>query len=108
MGGARRAAREGVRLRCDRPLLAAQYRVARRAAADFAAFAVPGWGKIVADFSVVPHGEHASLLTYECRTTTTDIDSRARFLRYWRLVRPFVGHIFRATVATIAAAAESD
>jgi hypothetical protein len=77
-------------------------------AADFAAFAVPGWGKIVADFSVVPYGEHASLLTYECRTTTTDIDSRARFLRYWRLVRPFVGHIFRATVATIAAAAESD
>jgi hypothetical protein len=77
-------------------------------AADFAAFAVPGWGKIVADFSVVPYGEHASLLTYECRTTTTDTDSRARFLRYWRLVRPFVGHIFRATVATIAADAESD
>ena len=77
-------------------------------AADFAAFAEPGWGKIVADFSVVPYGEHASLLTYECRTTTTDADSRARFLRYWRLVRPFVDHIFRATVATIAADAEND
>jgi len=74
---------------------------------EFAQFNAPGWGKIVADFSVVPYGEHASLLTYECRTTTTDADSRRRFLRYWRLVRPFVGHIFRATVATIAADAES-
>lgn len=77
-------------------------------AEKFAAFAVPGWGKIVADFSVVPYGEHASLLTYECRTATTDADSRVRFLRYWRLVRPFVGHIFRATVATIGENAESE
>ena len=75
---------------------------------EFAAFAVPGWGKIVADFSVVPYGEHASLLTYECRTATTDADSRVRFLRYWRLIRPFVAHIFRATVATIRDHAESE
>ena len=75
---------------------------------EFAAFAVPSWGKIVADFSVVPYGEHASLLTYECRTATTDADSRVRFLRYWRLIRPFVAHIFRATVATIRDHAESE
>jgi hypothetical protein len=68
---------------------------------DFAAFAEPGWGKIAADFLVTPHGEHASLLTYECRTTMTDDDSRRRFSRYWWLVRPFVGHIFRVTVRTI-------
>jgi hypothetical protein len=78
------------------------------AADEFAGFAAPGWGRIVADFSVVAYGEHASLLTYECRTATTDAASRVRFLRYWRLVRPFVGHIFRATVATIAADAERD
>jgi hypothetical protein len=48
------------------------------------------------------------LLTYECRTTTTDADARRRFLRYWRLVRPFVGHIFRATVRTIGEHAEAE
>ena len=52
--------------------------------------------------------KHASLLTYECRTATTDADSRIRFLRYWRLIRPFVAHIFRATVATIRDHAESE
>jgi hypothetical protein len=68
---------------------------------DFTAFAEPGWGKIAADFLVTPHGEHASLLTYECRTKLTDDDSRRRFSRYWSLVRPFVGYIFRVTVRSI-------
>ncbi len=68
---------------------------------DFPAFDEPGWGKLVADFSVLPYGAAATLLTYECRTTTTDAESRRRFLRYWRLVRPFVAHIFRATLTTI-------
>jgi len=71
------------------------------AAEDFAAFAEPGWGKIAASFSVVPYGERASLLTYECRTTTTDSRSRQKFLRYWELMRPFIAHILRATVRTI-------
>ncbi len=71
------------------------------AADDFRAFTEPGWGKIAANFSVLPYGEHATLLTYECRTTTTDPASRQQFLRYWRLMRPFVAHIFRATVRTI-------
>lgn len=49
----------------------------RDVAADgFTAFAEPGWGKIIADFSVMPYGEHATLLSYECRTTTTDSGSR--------------------------------
>lgn len=29
-----------------------------------------------------------------------------KMTRYWRLIRPFVGHIMRATVSTIAAGAK--
>jgi hypothetical protein len=68
---------------------------------EFAAFAEPGWGKVAASFVVTPYGADASLLTYECRTTTTDVSSRRLFARYWRIVRPFVAHILRATVRTI-------
>jgi hypothetical protein len=67
----------------------------------FAAFNEPGWGKIAASFSVLPYGEGSTLLTYECRTVTTDFDSRRKFMRYWRLGRPVIAHIFRATVRTI-------
>jgi hypothetical protein len=73
---------------------------------DFAKFAEPGWGKIAANFVVLPYGEEAALLTYECRTATTDVESRRSFERYWQLMRPFVAHIFRATVRTIRANAE--
>jgi hypothetical protein len=74
--------------------------------AEFAEFREPGWGKIAANFSVLPYGQRNSLLTYECRTATTDADSRRRFARYWWLMRPFIAHIFRATVGTIRANAE--
>lgn len=67
---------------------------------DFGRFDAPGWGKIAANFTVIPHGT-GTLLSYECRTATTDPVSRRRFHRYWWLVRPFVGHIMRATLATI-------
>ncbi|WP_205267786.1 hypothetical protein [Mycolicibacterium sphagni] len=75
-------------------------------AADFRGFAEPGWGKIAANFSVLPYGADKTLLTYECRTATTDPRSRRRFARYWWLVRPFVGHILRATLRQIRADAE--
>ncbi|WP_157184561.1 hypothetical protein [Nocardia niigatensis] len=75
--------------------------------ADFAGFAEPGWGKIAANFTVVRYGEHASLVSYEVRTVTTDPLSRQRFLRYWWLIRPFVAHIMRATLRTIAADAKA-
>src|SRR4051812_5027077 len=52
----------------------------------FAAFDESGWGKIACSYSVVDYGRR-SLLTYECRTTITDLGSRAKFLRYWWLVR---------------------
>jgi hypothetical protein len=74
-------------------------------AEEFADFDEPGWGKIAATFSVQPYGDR-SLLSYECRTATTDEDSRRHFLRYWWLIRPFVGHIMRATLKTIKADAE--
>lgn len=72
---------------------------------QFATFADPGWGKIACNFTVRPYGEGSTLLTYECRTATTDLVSRRQFARYWWLVRPFVGHIMRATLATIAVTA---
>lgn len=74
---------------------------------EFRSFSEPGWGKIAANFTVMPHGEGSTLLSYECRTVTTDAESRRKFLRYWWLIRPFVGHILRATLATIRADAES-
>lgn len=77
------------------------------AAADFPAFQEPGWGKIAANFSVMPYGASATLLSYQCRTVTTDPVSRQRFLRYWWLIRPFVGHIMRTTLRRIDADAQA-
>lgn len=77
------------------------------APADFTDFAEPGWGKIAANFSTAPYGESSTLLSYQCRTVTTDPDSYRRFKRYWWLIRPFVAHIMRATLNTIKANAEA-
>jgi hypothetical protein len=68
---------------------------------EFAGFAEPGYGRIACNFSVRPYGAAASLLSYECRTATTDTASHEAFARYWRVIRPFVAHIMRATVATV-------
>lgn len=72
------------------------------ALAEFAGFGEPGWGKIACNFTVRPYGAEATLLSYECRTATTDEVARRQFARYWWLIRPFVAHIMRATAATIA------
>ncbi|MCE3555146.1 hypothetical protein LWC33_27285 [Pseudonocardia sp. RS11V-5] len=69
----------------------------------FAAFAQPGWGKIAANFSLRPYGTPRTLVSYEARTLVTEPDDVRRFARYWTLVRPFVGHIMRAMLATVAA-----
>ena len=77
------------------------------APADFSGFAEPGWGKIAANFSMTPYGESRTLLSYQCRTTTTDPGAHRRFMRYWWLIRPFVAHIMRATLKAIKADAEA-
>jgi hypothetical protein len=77
------------------------------APADFVGFAEPGWGKIAANFSMAPYGASHTLLSYQCRTTTTDPDARRRFMRYWWLIRQFVAHIMRATLNAIKADAEA-
>jgi hypothetical protein len=69
----------------------------------FGAFAEPGWGKIACHFLVRPAGAGRAVLSYECRTATTDPASRRAMARYWWLIRPFVGHIMRATLRTIRA-----
>jgi hypothetical protein len=74
---------------------------------EFPTFSEPGFGKIACSLRVGPCGDQ-TLLTYECRTTTTSADARAAVARYWWLVRPFVGHIMRATLATIRRDAEGD
>ena len=73
---------------------------------EFTAFAEPGWGKIATALTTVPYGDGQTLLSYVCRTATTDPQSRRRFSRYWWLVRPFVAYIMRATLRSIAADAE--
>ncbi|WP_103380479.1 hypothetical protein [Pseudonocardia dioxanivorans] len=68
----------------------------------FAAFAEPNWGRIAANFSLRSYGTSRSLVSYEARTSVGDPDSAHRFARYWTLVHPFVGHIMRAALATVA------
>lgn len=69
---------------------------------EFRDFREPGWGKIACNFTVRAYGTDRTLLTYECRTATTDVQAKRKFARYWWLIRPFVSHIMRATIATIA------
>lgn len=72
-------------------------------AEDFAAFGEPGWGKIACQFLVTDNGADRCCLTYECRTATTDHEAARQMARYWWLIRPFVAHIMRATLRTVAA-----
>jgi hypothetical protein len=73
---------------------------------DFADFAEPGFGKIVCSLSVLPYGTRRSLVTYDVRTILDDPLSWVEFRRYWRVAKPFVGAIQRATLRTIADTAE--
>jgi hypothetical protein len=73
---------------------------------QFTAFAEPGYAKLAMDFTVVPLGPEASLLRYEARTQPTDDESRRRFRRYWRLIRPGVGAVMGRALSRIGAEAE--
>ena len=70
-------------------------------AAQFATFEEPGWGKIACHLLVRPDGPDRSILSYECRTATTDPVSQAQMSRYWWLIRPFVAYVLRAVIRTI-------
>lgn len=69
---------------------------------EFGSFNESGFAKIGCRLAVRPLGHGRTLLTYEARTLATDEASRRAFLRYWRVVSPFVGFIMRATLAVIA------
>jgi hypothetical protein len=70
------------------------------AAADFAGFAEPGFAKIGCNLSFRDYGDR-TLVSYEARTVATDPVARAAFLRYWRVVSPFVGVVMRGTLRLV-------
>jgi len=76
--------------------------------AQFAAFRTAGWGRIAASFSLRPYGTSRTLASYEARTATPDRDSHRRFRRYWRVVKPFVGHVMRATLQELREQAQQE
>lgn len=69
----------------------------------FPTYGEPGWGRIAVSFSLRGYGDRRTLASYECRTAVPDAESRKAFLRYWTLIRPFVGHIMRATLQSLVA-----
>ena len=71
-------------------------------AADFVEFARPGFAKIACSVSLRPYGSLRTLVSYEARTQALDADSRAHFLRYWRVVRPGVAIVMRAFLSAVA------
>ena len=70
-------------------------------ASVFGSFEQPGFAKIACHFAFRRLGDGRTLVTYEARTKATDATSRRAFLRYWRLVSPFVGLVMRSMLATI-------
>lgn len=80
---------------------------------EFAAFAQPGYGKLVWGIRVDPRAGGGSWLTVELRVASTDAASWRRFARYWRLIGPF-SHAIRHGVLRLlvrelgAAPADSD
>jgi hypothetical protein len=83
------------------------YDVSAMTPAQFAAFDEPGWGRIAASFSLRHYGASRTLVSYEARTATGDPDAARRFAHYWTVIRPFVGHILRATLDTLRRDAEA-
>jgi hypothetical protein len=68
----------------------------------FVAFDRPGFAKIGCSISLRPYGTARTLVSYEARTQALDPESRAQFLRYWRMVRPGVAMVMRAFLHTVA------
>ena len=71
-------------------------------AAEFTAFAAPGYVKVVLGVRVVPQGPAAAVLTVETRVAATDPASARRFRRYWRFIGPFSDLIRRIAFGMLA------
>ena len=68
----------------------------------FVAFDRPGFAKIGCSISLRPYGTAHTLVSYEARTQALDPESRAHFMRYWRVVRPGVAIVMRAFLHAVA------
>lgn len=68
----------------------------------FVAFDRPGFARIGCSISLRPYGTARTLVSYEARTQALDPESRAHFLRYWRVVRPGVAIVMRAFLHAVA------
>jgi hypothetical protein len=80
----------------------------RTSAREYAAFAEPGWVKLLLSVNVRPYGERSSLLTYETRAVATDDTARRSFLRYWKLFQPGIRVVLSRSLRAIKREAESD
>lgn len=70
-------------------------------AGDFAAFDKPGFAKIGCNIYLRALSGGRTLVTYEVRTKATDERSRRAFMRYWRVVAPFVALVMYSLLMAI-------
>jgi hypothetical protein len=70
-------------------------------AAEFGAFAQPGYAKIACNLSLRDYGDTRTLISYEARTQATDETARRAFLRYWTAVSPGVRIVMRSLLSVI-------
>jgi hypothetical protein len=80
--------------------------VRRVSAADFAAFAEPGYAKTAFNMHAQPAPGGGTLLTTETRIQGTDEHARRSFRRYWLVIHPGSAAIRRAWLRAIRRRAE--
>jgi hypothetical protein len=74
--------------------------------AEFRGFDEPGYVKIAWTLRADPIGATKSIVRTETRVATTDLRSRAKFRRYWSLVRPGTALIRRLGLRLVKTEAE--
>jgi hypothetical protein len=73
---------------------------------EFAAFADPGYVKIVWTLRADPVGDRESVFRTETRAVATDATARAKFRRYWAFFSPGINLIRHASLRPVKADAE--
>jgi hypothetical protein len=73
---------------------------------EFAAFAEPGYVKVVTAWAAAPLGAQASRFTIRTRVTTTDATARRSFRRYWAGFSPGILLIQRMGLGLVKSRAE--